>query len=340
MERQFPPNKLKEIDIKSASNFMSLIKDSRESKFTLVLGAGVSASAGVPQWKELLKKICSAFFSHWEMDNELNNPPKNLSIALTDPFFWSDESIKYGNKFSEDDLLLVAQQIKNCIRDLDWIYLLRHCLYDGIEYIPQTSKLIESIAELRANNADKIKAIINYNYDNLFESALKAKGVKYNYAWFDKKYNNKNESIPIYHPHGILPIEGYIKSNVIIAESDYHKETMEPYSGSNLVQIQYLCNSTCIFFGTSMRDPNLRRLLRISSSISPNKHYAFLTQSGNKDNYYTMYDSLFDNDLIQLGVKTIRYKKQLDSTDIYIKLPELINILDKSLKNKEFVWEK
>jgi len=62
MERQFPPNKLKEIDIKSASNFMSLIKDSRESKFTLVLGAGVSASAGVPQWKELLKKICSAFF--------------------------------------------------------------------------------------------------------------------------------------------------------------------------------------------------------------------------------------------------------------------------------------
>ena len=53
-----------------------------------------------------------------------------------------------------------------------------------------------------------------------------------------------------------------------------------------------------------------------------------------------MYDSLFDNDLIQLGVKTIRYKKQLDSTDIYIKLPELINILDKSLKNKEFVWEK
>jgi len=52
------------------------------------------------------------------MDNELNNPPKNLSIALTDPFFWSDESIKYGNKFSEDDLLLVAQQIKNCIRDL------------------------------------------------------------------------------------------------------------------------------------------------------------------------------------------------------------------------------
>ena len=82
-----------------------------------------------------------------------------------------------------------------------------------------------------------------------------------------------------------------------------------------------------------MRDPNLRRLLRISSSISSNKHYVFLIQSNNKYKYYIMYDSLFDNDLIKLGVKTIRYEN-------YSKLPELITILDKSLKNKGFVWEK
>ena len=336
MKKQFPPNKLKELDIKSASNFISLIKDSRESKFTLVLGAGVSASAGIPQWKELLRKMCSCFFSHWE---PVDNPPKNLSIAFVDDFLWDDESVEFANKFSEDDLLLAAQQIKNCIRDLDWIYLLRHCLYDEIQNTPQTSKLIESIAELCVNNTDKIKAIINYNYDDLFELTLKTKGVRYNHVGSDKKYNNKIDSIPIYHPHGILPIIGDIKSNIIIAEDDYHKETMEPYSKSNLVQIHCLCNSTCVFFGTSMRDPNLRRLLRISSSISPNKHYVFLIQSSNRDKYYIMYDSLFDNDLIKLGVKTIRYEKQLDLNDIYLKLPELINILDKSLTNKGIVWD-
>jgi hypothetical protein len=176
--KKFPPVKLTNLNFQSASNFMSLLKDVHRNPITLVLGAGVSASAGIPNWQELLIEACSSFFTHWESACESRGlskytPPTNLSIAFTEEIFWSETSKELAKKFTEKDILLVAQQIKNCIRDIDWMYLLRHSLYDDIDYISKTSNLIESLAEICVENQNKIKAIINYNYDNLLSSLWK-----------------------------------------------------------------------------------------------------------------------------------------------------------------------
>lgn len=50
---------------------------------------------------------------------------------------------------------------------------------------------------------------------------------------------------------------------------------------ANLTQLNFLLNSTCIFIGLSMADPNLRRLLDIASKKSKVntdccKHYVIL----------------------------------------------------------------
>lgn len=341
--KKFPPVKLANLNLQSASNFMSLLKDVHRNPITLVFGAGVSASAGIPNWRELLIKACSSFFTHWEFACELGGlskytPPTNLSIAFTEEILWHDSAKELAKKFTEKDILLVAQQIKNCIRDIDWMYLLRHSLYDDIDHIYKTSNLIESLAEICVENQNKIKAIINYNYDNLFEQSLKARGLSYKSMQYGKKIVKGKDYLPVYHPHGIISIKGGEISNIILAEIDYQQETKEPYSWANLVQLQLFNNSTCIFIGTSMTDPNIRRLLSISSSIFQVRHYAFLTITDGNDDSSVMLDSLFDYDLKRLGVKTIRYEKQEPPSDPHSKLLELFRLFNLCLKDKHYIW--
>ena len=347
--KKFPPAKLKILDFQSASNYMSLLEDAHKNPITLALGAGVSASAGIPKWRELLIKACSSFFTHWEFANTFNRLPKNtpptdLSIAFAEEIMWNDSAIELAKKFTEKDILLVAQQIKNCIRDRDWMYLLRHALYGDINYTSTTytsttSNLIESLTELCVAYQNKVKAIINYNYDDRFEQSLKAKKIPYKPMWYDKKIARSGNYLPVYHPHGITSIGGGEISNIILAESDYQQEAKEPYSWANLVQLQLFSSSTCIFVGTSMTDPNMRRLLRISSSIFPNRHYAFLATKDIKDDESNMFDSLFDYDLIKLGVKTIRYEKKESSRAPHSELPELIALLNFCLQDRDYIWK-
>src|SRR6056297_684833 len=98
MPENFPPHKISFLDNLSASNYVKLTEALRNRPVNLFLGAGVSASAGLPTWIELLRKICSTFFYHWEFGIEhqnfsLERPPKDLSIAFWESIMWSDFSI-------------------------------------------------------------------------------------------------------------------------------------------------------------------------------------------------------------------------------------------------------
>jgi hypothetical protein len=134
----------------------------------LVLGAGVSASAGLPAWGKLLEGICGAFFYHWEYLSTTKRatfvePPKELSIVFTNKSMWSNESIETAKIFATGDSLLVAQQIKNCIRDLDWKWLLRKALYNDESQNRHTgasSSLIEILSKLCLHRLLRVTAVI------------------------------------------------------------------------------------------------------------------------------------------------------------------------------------
>ncbi len=53
-----------------------------------------------------------------------------------------------------------------------------------------------------------------------------------------------------------------------------------------------------------------------------------------------MLTSLFDLDLLKLGVKTIRFPKKDDKKDPYSRLPDLIEMLSLSTESMETIWEK
>lgn len=337
----FPPPRLADLSVSSAGNFISLAKKLNHS-VTLVLGAGVSSSAGIPFWGQLLERMCAAFFEHWMFDNDYamnfstQKPPSKMSIAFADHNFYSIKAKELGKTLASGDLLLAAQQIKNCIRDDDWRYLLRKILYGPIKEAPRSSFLIESLGRLCACNTRSVRSVISYNYDDLLAHVFSANGTKYQRLYDGKKPSRNEVSLPIYFVHGLLPIKGGVFSRIVLAETDYQQEAASPFAWGNQVQLQHFTQSTCVFVGNSMTDPNARRLLRLARTTSESPHFCFLPQSNSdKDKPFEL---LFDHDLRKMGVLPIRFPKR-EADDPYSRLPELIDLLARAASNADAVWE-
>jgi len=328
-----PPPELKNLDQRSASNMVALKKEIQENKVTLALGSGVSASAGLPAWPEFLRILCESFFWHWESRIETGSRtaslvPKNLSICgAVDEYLNCSGPIKeIADLLATKDPLLVAQQIKNCIRPADWRYLCIKALNSNDDYETNTkSKIIGNLVKLCIKNKN-LKTVINYNYDNLFEIYLNRKKVKHTVIW-EPRNRRYPTRIAIYHPHGCLPIKGGPSSDFVLAESDYYEEATKQYSWANLIQSQLFGTSLCVFVGLSMTDPNIRRLLRASLKVSTFTHYAFLPTSHHPKQAEIMLNAIFDNDLYKLGVKVIRYPKTYYKKNPYSRLTSLIGTL-------------
>ncbi len=343
--RKFPPNKLDFLTKKSASNFLSLLKNLSSDNITLFLGCGVSKSVGLPDWYEFLENICYSFFSHWgygikEKILKPSTPPDNLSIGFTRNGYYNffDNQTELIKKFLSNDLLILAQQIKNCIRPIDWDYLLHKSLYPFGE-VTYNSNLLISIVKFIKIIKNKLTAVINYNFDDAFEYNLRRENIKHKIIF------NKNDQIDIkklnvFHPHGYLPFSGVRKcKKMIISEVDYQNFTNKPLSRENNIQLSYLFNTTCIFIGLSMSDPNLRKLIRNASSYSKKIHFAFINKELKEDIFSTMNQALFDKDMEQMRVKVIRYPLIKDDNAPFKNLPELLEILINYIHNINYLWD-
>lgn len=319
----------------------SLSKIYKESKKTsLLIGAGVSCSANLPSWNELISGLFITYLINTNHENnELNDMKLNDFIT----------SIREINKnFSEKYLksaLLSARYLRKGLasddkdNSNDFIELLRENLYKNNK--PRESKLIEVISQLclPSRTGAKIHSIINYNFDDLLEQHFEKNNLKYKSIYYQNA-TYTNEELPIYHVHGFIPEKSTSYNNLdliemVFSEEGYHRMYSNPYHWSNLVQLANLRDNTCVMIGLSMDDPNLRRLLDISQNGNPNtNHYAFLKRvslneiSSKKENESTMVEESFLKrhhnlqELIfkELGVNVIWFEE-------FEELPELLNQL-------------
>jgi hypothetical protein len=358
-KRSFPPKKLHDLGGRSAGHFLALLRDVTQAPVTVTLGSGASASVGLPVWSSLLERICITFFRHWDGQIRSNTasydrPPRKLSIGGVGDFgpiddlvrkmlnAWGEDVDEFAREYARNDPLLVAQQIKNCIKPLDWRYLLYKALYSRFEdqsiSIPEiSSQLLDKLA-LFCERHRFMAGVVNYNYDNTFKFHLKRRHVKFSILW-DDKCTIKAGRLPIFYPHGYLPFPGGPITKTVLAETDYHEEAAEPYAWANLVQVRSFLTSVCIFVGTSMVDPNLRRLLRIAAGIKPRWHYAFMPREAQCTQKQIMSDALFDFDLSRLGVKVIRFPKRDTPDECYARLPELLDLLATGIQEENVIWQ-
>ncbi len=139
--------------------------------------------------------------------------------------------------------------------------------------------IIDSIIELSRPKREgmPLDSLITFNFDDLIEENLLANKISHK-AIYDEGMKNESSELPIYHVHGFLPRKGNIpkEREIIFSEDAYHGQFIDPFSWSNLIQLNKLSQNTCLFIGLSLTDPNLRRLLDVANRKNPGKamnHY-------------------------------------------------------------------
>jgi hypothetical protein len=241
-----------------------LQKHLRDGELVLVAGAGVSVAAGVPTWPVLLNELLSSLFGK-KLENTNHSNQTRLKLAQL-----------YQENFNSSPLV-VAQYLKNGLGN-DFLDYIRRALY---RQSPSGSELIDSIVELcrPQRSGDALNAIINFNFDDLIEHNLSTHHIKHR-AIFAEGQKVARFELPVYHVHGYLPREGTLTPDhqIVFSEDAYHSQFIDPFSWSNLTQLNHFGQNVCIFVGLGMTDPNLRRLLDVSMRKNPHRkanHYIF-----------------------------------------------------------------
>lgn len=144
------------------------------------------------------------------------------------------------------------------------------------------------------------------NFDDLIECALSKHNIEYCPIWKEGQIYGM-DALPIFHVHGFLPNQREIDSpNLVFSEEAYHSQFIDPYSWSNLIQLNTFSANICLFVGLSLSDPNLRRLLDISWRRNQRcKHYIIMRKAPQKNRTNEIATMLFEQDANSLGLNVI-----------------------------------
>ncbi len=318
----------KETYIEKRKKHIEQLKNEYENdNIVLFLGAGVSKDAKIATWDNLISELFVALIDKLLKDEHIQIKDKEKN------------SIKEAivNQNGNSPLLQTRFLRKGFENQFEEI--VSEILYkDAIE----SSELLEEIGQLCVPNRGKwgIRAIVNYNFDDLIEKTLSRLRVKYQSIYSEGMIPDLGE-LGIYHVHGFLPQnkKGYnnlTNSLLVFSEEGYHKLMRDPYNWANISQLNYMINNTCVFIGLSMTDPNMRRLLEIAAQKRIDfkdtcRHYAimrrFTIDSSNKSNSIKGFENA--NEVLQeslykeLGVNIIWFDEFKEIPGILKKIKEI-----------------
>lgn len=241
----------------------------------LVLGAGVSKAANLPNWNDLIERVAA------ELGNrgltipglETKAPPVQTQIMFS----------RFRDKtFDDDDVRSLSQPYKDAEVAARWRKLVHKILYSGVDNIEEkidNHPYLDVLAAL----AFRIPLVISYNYDDLLERALArhvaqvrhSHTVGYYAAW-GPNFLLQDDRPVVYHPNGYLPfdlIDRY-SDNVVLTEEALSDQIIGYGLGEYATLLDYVTTRSCLFIGFSLNDSAQRTLLRQAVHRAPgNVHY-------------------------------------------------------------------
>ncbi|WP_318640720.1 SIR2 family protein [Flavobacterium ardleyense] len=251
------------------STSVTAIKHLKEAytrgNLNFVVGAGISSGFGIPTWENLLQRLLMT-----TIETETDK-----AVTLS----------KFFSKIFNPSPLIAGRYLEESFKDENnknkFESQVREALYETFND-NFTSLIIEEIVKfcVAPRNSPNLDGIITYNYDDIIEAKLKDTNLDIPFeSVFGQAVSQENNILKIYHVHGFLPRKGKIgiDNKITLGEFVYHEQYSNTYSWNNIVQINKFRDKTCLFIGTSLTDPNIRRLLDIARSQrkSGKFHYIF-----------------------------------------------------------------
>ena len=287
---------------------IALLKEALiDNQLTLVCGAGISRDSSIPDWNELLVNILNETFF-----DDGSNVPKSKILAEDLLSLMPQSNLilgKYLRLVLKKDFEKVVQKhlysYYNQDRDFESSMMVQG--HEIINYALETN-MMRAIVELARpkRRGKRLESIITFNFDDLIECALSKHNIEYCSIWKEGQIYGI-DALPIFHVHGFLPNQREIDSpNLVFSEEAYHSQFIDPYSWSNLIQLNTFSTNICLFVGLSLSDPNLRRLLDISWRRNQRcKHYIIMRKAPQKDRTDEIATMLFEQDANSLGLNVI-----------------------------------
>lgn len=231
-------------------------------RLTVVVGAGASMEAGLPSWETLVKRLLRRVVAEKRL----------LDVEDAEALErWEAEAARDG--------YLGAAAIVDALagegRD-QWIpEELFGANTTSADYIP--GPISRQIALLADVLGDRLR-IVTLNYDDLLEQALRLRGLT-PHVVATEDLDVPEGKFPVYHLHGYLGQGDGGRGHVVLSEGDYQQMTAGRSWQDDLVR-GALRDSTVVFVGTSLLDPNLIRYLHGAIPRTRRRAFALFVRQG------------------------------------------------------------
>lgn len=280
---------------KNSAKYLS----NKNQNWTLVVGAGI-CSGIMPDWSILtLNVVNTCYGTTWDaIEFKSINEKIGFSFdswiqASLNKYLIDGGDLDGFNKILEDELYkdLLIRADKHGIKETLINYMCTprkkeptpSIVIDFFETEYGNTTLLQIVRVLNSSPEKQRLpvAIITLNADILLNTLINALNTKLNckpnqplpeepYKLVLRSYNMWSDKIPIFHLHGSIapeqthkvnPIIHDSRDNLIFLESTYTRVAGNMYSWAQSNFLFYSTNTTMVFIGLSMSDPNIRRWL-------------------------------------------------------------------------------
>lgn len=334
--------KINDVDFYNLSNLLPKSSNSTEdtaikhlkeayidNNLVLVLGAGVSFNFKIPTWDNLLQRLLIKTIEK-ESDTALLISKLFSKVFNPSPLVAGRYLQSYYDEKDKKDKNRFEREVQNA-------------LYETYDENAQ-SKVVDEIIKLclAPGNSPNLESIITYNYDDIIERKLTEKNLDMPFqSVYGQSIDTSKTDLKIFHVHGFLPKDGKIndENRITLGELVYHEQYTNIYSWNNIVQINKFRDKVCLFIGTSLSDPNIRRLLDISNSQKKQKKYHYIFKKKiNKKWLSNRIDFIFSQ-TPEIYDEKIKSKLLLDETiDFWIKYNNRYEEKDSESLGVKTVW--
>lgn len=282
-----------------------LMDVAQQEHISVLLGAGASVPAGLPNWSDLAVKLLVA-------SSAMDEATAEAFMASQDP-------------------TLAAEAARAAVGE-EWIPLVCEALYGHEESDAQPVALHQAVAALAAGRAPTEVSLFTTNFDVLLEDALR---VVLEGAGVDGPVATKAGATPrihsqytVQHLHGVLE-PGGAHEGVVLTLNDFTHLGARPHPWQVRELQDALGRGPMLLAATSYRDPDIRQWLHELTSDADHavggQRVVFLARQGlglNRQQFEHVRGALVEQ-WASIGVEVVLIHDHVDAAQALMELPHL-----------------